>query len=74
MAEWIKMPLGMKVGLGPVNIVLDGHPAPPPLNPLSFLPMSIVAKRSSQLLLSTCLNLFLGYCIREVTLREQCTS
>ena len=29
-AEWIKMPLGIEVGLGPDNIVLDGGPAPPP--------------------------------------------
>jgi len=27
---WIKMKLGMKVGLGPGHIVLDGDPAPPP--------------------------------------------
>jgi len=26
-AGWIKMPLGMEVGLGPVDIVLDGDPA-----------------------------------------------
>ena len=30
MLGWIKMPLGMKVGLGPCHIVLDGDPAPPP--------------------------------------------
>ena len=30
MAEWIKMPLGMKVGLGPGDFVLDGDPAPLP--------------------------------------------
>jgi len=30
MVEWIKMPLGTEVGLGPGHIVLDGHPAPPP--------------------------------------------
>jgi len=29
MARWIKMPLGTKVGLGPVRIVLHGDPAPP---------------------------------------------
>jgi len=29
-AEWIKMPLGTKVGLGPSHVVLDGDPAPPP--------------------------------------------
>jgi len=28
MAEWIKMPLKMKVGLGLGHIVLDGNPAP----------------------------------------------
>jgi len=26
------MPLGMEVGLGPDDIVLDGDPAPPPQN------------------------------------------
>jgi len=26
---WIRMPLGMEVGLGPGHIVLDGNPAPP---------------------------------------------
>jgi len=48
MAGWIKMPLGMKVGLGPGDIVLDGHPAPPPKKrgaAPSFQPVSIVAKR-----------------------------
>jgi len=29
-AGWIKMALGMKVGLGPGHIVLDGDPAPLP--------------------------------------------
>ena len=29
-AGWIKMPLGMEVGLGPGDFVLDGDPAPPP--------------------------------------------
>jgi len=29
-AAWIKMPLGMEVGLGPGDFVLDGDPAPPP--------------------------------------------
>jgi len=27
-AEWIKMKLGMEVGLGPGHIVFDGDPAP----------------------------------------------
>jgi len=45
-AEWVKMPLGMEVGLGPGHIVLDGDPVPqkrghsPPPN---FQPMSVVA-------------------------------
>ena len=30
MAGWIKMALGMEVGLRPGHIVLDGNLAPPP--------------------------------------------
>jgi len=30
MAAWIKMPVGMEVGLAPGDFVLDGDPAPPP--------------------------------------------
>ena len=30
MVSWIRMPLGMQVGLGPGHIVLDGDPALPP--------------------------------------------
>jgi len=30
MAAWIKMPLGMELGLGPGDFVLDGNSAPPP--------------------------------------------
>jgi len=47
-AGWIKMALGTEVGLGPGNIVLDGHPAPLPIKGAmlpSFRPTSIVAKR-----------------------------
>ena len=29
-AAWIMMPLGMEVGLGPGDFVLDGDPASPP--------------------------------------------
>ena len=29
-AAWIKMPLGMEVGLGPGHIVLDGEPCSSP--------------------------------------------
>jgi len=30
MAAWTKMPLGMELGLGPVDFVLDGDPLPSP--------------------------------------------
>ena len=30
MAGWIKMPLGMEVGLGSGDFALHGDPAPPP--------------------------------------------
>jgi len=43
-AGWIEMPLGMKVGLGPGHIVLDGDPAPPKEHSPNFPPMCIVAK------------------------------
>jgi len=45
----IKMPLGTDVDLGPGHIMFDGNPAPPGKGtapPLSFWPMSVVAKRS----------------------------
>jgi len=49
MAAWIKMPLGMEVGLGPGDFVLDGDPASPPQKwggaPNFFQLMLIVAKR-----------------------------
>jgi len=35
-AAWIKMALGMEVGLGPGHIVLDGDPAPVPKRGQSF--------------------------------------
>jgi len=46
MAEWIKMPLGMELGLGPGHIVLDGDLVPPPLKGDSpnFWTISVVAK------------------------------
>jgi len=47
---WIKMKLGMAVGLSLDNTVLHGDPAPPPLKGHSPLwPMSIVAKRLDEL-------------------------
>jgi len=42
------MLLGMEVGLGPGNFVLDGDPAPPPQKgdkAPNFRPIFIVAKR-----------------------------
>jgi len=54
---WIKMKLGMEVGLGPGHSVLDGDPAPPPKKrgtAPNFRPMSIVVKRQFQQLLSSC--------------------
>jgi len=46
---WIKVPLGMDVGPGPGNIMLDWDPASPTERvtaALTFQPMSTVAKRS----------------------------
>jgi len=47
MAPWIKMPLGMEVGLGPGDFVLDVDTAPPPQKGggPKFSPMIIVAKQ-----------------------------
>jgi len=52
MAGWIKikMPLGMEVGLGPGDIVLDGDPASPTerrTTAPTFRPTFILAKQSS---------------------------
>ena len=45
---WIRVPLGMEVGLGPAGgIVLDGDPAPlKAQQPPTLRPMSVAAKRS----------------------------
>jgi len=46
---WIKMPIGMEVGLDPGEIVLNGDPVHPQkkgYSPLpNFRPMFVVAKR-----------------------------
>jgi len=44
---WIKMKLGVEVGLDPGHIVLDGDPAPPPQKVYgpNSRPMYVVAKR-----------------------------
>ena len=44
---WIRMPVGMEIGLGPGHIVVDGDTQLPPKRGTasSFRPMSIVAKR-----------------------------
>ena len=45
-AGWIKMPLGMQLGLSPGHIVLGEDPAPQKSTaPSNFRPMSVVAKR-----------------------------
>jgi len=47
-AGWIKLALGMEMGLDPSHIVLDGDPAPlcqKRTEPPNFWPISIVAKR-----------------------------
>jgi len=46
-AGWIKMPLGVEVGLGPSDFMLDGDSAPKKggHSPPNFWPMSSVAKR-----------------------------
>ena len=55
-AAWIKMPLGMEVGLGPGHIVLDGVPLPTPAKeapPLFSAHVYCGHGRPSQLLLSS---------------------
>ena len=47
-AGWIKMPLGMGIGLGPGDLVLDGDPQKGHSPSANFWPMSIAAKRLAQ--------------------------
>jgi len=44
MAAWIEMSLGMELGLGPGDFLLDGDPAAPPQRGGDFRPMFIAAK------------------------------
>ena len=53
-AGWIKMLLGMEVGLGPGDIVLDGDPAPPTKVRGHSIPQLWPNGCQSQLLLSSC--------------------
>jgi len=62
---WIKMKLGMDVGLGPGHIVLDGDPAAPPQkgaqHPPLFGPCLLLPNgRPYQLLLSSS---YVRYCV-----------
>jgi len=54
---WIKLPLGIEIGLGSGDIVLDGDPAPPrkgAQQPSTFRPTLLWHGRPSQQLLSCC--------------------
>jgi len=57
---WIRMPLGVEVGLGPGDIVLDGDPAPSPgkghSSPSQLFGLCLLwlNGRPSQQLLSSC--------------------
>jgi len=44
LAGWIKMPIGMEVGLGQDNFVLDGHQAPPTPSPKGAQPPPILGQ------------------------------
>jgi len=46
MDGWIKMPLGLVIGLDPGHFVLDGDPAAPPQRDTApnFRPISVVAE------------------------------
>jgi len=64
MAGWIKMPLGMEVGLGPGDFLLDGDPAPPSKKGAkprpNFRPMSIVAKQAGWIKMALGMEMGLG--------------
>jgi len=63
-AEWIKMPLGTKIGLGPDDIVLDGGSTPPNgVRPTIFgRCLWWPNGRPSHLLLSSCSNMICVQC------------
>ena len=63
--DWIKMPLGTEVGLGPGDIVLDGNPATPTERgiaapPLTFRPTALARSPTSATVLSSCI---VFYCV-----------
>jgi len=68
MVWWIKMKLGLQVGVGPRHIVLDGDPALPASkghSPLNFRPISVAATK--WLHRSRC-HLVWGYALAQATL------
>ena len=69
-AGWIKTPLGMEVGLGPGDIVLDGDPAPLPSGPCPVakrLPISATAEHLLFFYFFQDFCLFFGY-VRQMKL------
>jgi len=62
-ARWIKVPLGMEVGLSPGHIILDGDQLPHPERGTAvptFQPMSFVAKTTGCIRISLGMEVDLG--------------
>ena len=71
LGQWIKMPLGRKVGLGPGHIVLDGDPASPTQRGGGHSPQFVAHvlwpnSRPYQLLQNTWF-IFVMYCLYDFT-------
>jgi len=70
MAAWIKMSLGMELGLGPGDFVLNGDPAPPSpkggQSPLKFLAHVYCGQMAGwmNLILGIVVGLSPGDCVR----------